>query len=77
MNNIIRQHLLNSISKKLSTERKSLKVSQKVFAGTIGVSERTYKRMELGETLPTIDVAVEVCSILKINLNELCNYETN
>lgn len=68
----IKEKLLTTIPPQLVKGRRGLNLSQKIMAGAIGISERTYKRLELGESLPTIETALKISELLKIDLNKLC-----
>jgi DNA-binding XRE family transcriptional regulator len=67
----IKEKLLTTIPPQLVKGRRGLNLSQKIMASAVGISERTYKRLELGESLPTIETALKISELLKIDLNKL------
>lgn len=66
------QKKLSNWKDNVKETRKSLHITQDTMANAVKVSPRTYKRIENGETVPTLDVALNISDILKKPIAELC-----
>lgn len=54
----------------ISNIRQKKKLSQENMAELLGVSERTLRRWENGESLPTLEDAVNICNYFDISIEE-------
>lgn len=59
----------------ISQMRKQLNLTQREFADTLGVSDKTISKWECGKGMPELSLLLPICEILKINLNELFSGE--
>lgn len=59
------------IGKKLRMYREAQKLSQKEFAGLIGVSNSRVSNWEQGINRPDVDMLSTICDVLKISADEL------
>lgn len=55
--------------------RKSLNLTQSNLAEHFGISDRAVSKWETGKCLPDAGIMVELCSLLKISVNELLQGE--
>lgn len=63
------------IGKFIAESRKAKGITQKEFAETLGVTDKTVSRWENGHYLPDISLFNEVCKVLDIEITELLNGE--
>ena len=61
---------LIKIGKYIAGKRKSLGMTQRQLAETLGMSDKSVSKWERGVCLPDVSVYKELCSILGISLNE-------
>lgn len=59
---------------KLKTIRKSQGLTQDEFANKLNIERSNISRYENGETLPTIETFLEICNILKIDIENIVKY---
>lgn len=55
--------------------RKEQGMTQAVLAGKLGISDRAVSKWETGKSLPDSGIMLELCALLKINVNELLSGE--
>ncbi len=55
--------------------RKQQNLTQREFAETLGISNKTVSKWECGNGMPELSLMMPICEILKINLNELFSGE--
>ena len=66
---------LDKIGKFISDCRKEAKLTQEQLAEKLYITDRAVSKWERGLSLPDVDKMLELCNILKINVNELLNGE--
>lgn len=59
----------------IATCRKEQGMTQAVLAEKLGISDRAVSKWETGKSLPDSGIMLELCEILKINVNELLSGE--
>ena len=63
------------IGKFIADCRKEAGMTQAVLAEKLGISDRAVSKWETGRALPDAGIMLEVCNLLKINVNELLSGE--
>ena len=63
------------IGKFIASCRKELGMTQAVLAEKLGISDRAVSKWETGKSLPDSGIMLELCELLKININELLSGE--
>ncbi|MBQ3865095.1 MAG: helix-turn-helix domain-containing protein [Clostridia bacterium] len=63
------------IGKFIAACRKEQGMTQAVLAEKLGISDRAVSKWETGKSLPDSGIMLELCSLLKINVNELLSGE--
>ena len=63
--------VINELTDKLKEFRASKKLSQKEVAYKAEMEEQNYRRIELGNTNPTIKSLVKICNALDIEIKDL------
>jgi len=63
------------IGKFISERRKSQNLTQLQLAEKLGITDRAVSKWETGRSLPDASIMLELCSILKITVNDLLNGE--
>ena len=63
------------IGKFIASCRKEQGITQAVLAEKLGISDRAVSKWETGRSLPDSGIMLELCEILKINVNELLSGE--
>ncbi len=63
--------------KKLKTFRKSQGLTQNEFADKLGIERSNISRYENGDTLPSIEVFLEICNILNTDIENFVKYIDN
>ena len=61
---------LTKIGKYIASKRKKLGLTQKQLAEKLGMSDKSVSKWERGICLPDVSVYIQLCNILKININE-------
>ena len=64
------------IGKFIASCRKKQGMTQAVLAEKLGISDRAVSKWETGKSLPDSGIMLELCKLLKINVNELLSGET-
>lgn len=64
------------IGKFIAQCRKEQGMTQAVLAEKLGISDRAVSKWETGKSLPDSGIMLELCELLKINVNELLSGET-
>ena len=62
---------IEKISRMLITLRKQKNFNQEEMADALNVSERTVRRWESGESLPSMDDIVNICNVFNLSLEEV------
>ena len=65
----------SKIGKFIASLRKEQNMTQFELAEKMGVSNRAVSKWETGKTMPDSGIMLELCEILKINVNELLSGE--
>lgn len=65
----------NKIGKFIASCRKEQGMTQAVLAERLGISDRAVSKWETGRSLPDSGIMLELCELLKINVNELLSGE--
>ena len=65
----------NKIGKFIASCRKEQGMTQAVLAERLGISDRAVSKWETGRSLPDSGIMLELCGLLKINVNELLSGE--
>ena len=65
----------NKIGKFIASCRKEQGMTQAVLAERLGISDRAVSKWETGKSLPDSGIMLELCGLLKINVNELLSGE--
>lgn len=65
----------NRIGKFIASCRKEQGMTQAVLAERLGISDRAVSKWETGKSLPDSGIMLELCGLLKINVNELLSGE--
>ena len=63
------------IGKFIAERRKFVNLTQFELAEKLGITDRAVSRWETGKTMPDSSIMLELCSILKISVNELLSGE--
>jgi len=63
------------IGKFIASCRKEQGLTQAVLAEKLGISDRAVSKWETGKSLPDSGIMLELCELLKINVNELLSGE--
>lgn len=63
------------IGKFISTCRKEQNITQATLAEKLGISDRAVSKWENGKSMPDSGLMLELCDILRINVNELLSGE--
>ena len=63
------------IGKFIASCRKQQGMTQAVLAEKLGISDRAVSKWETGRSLPDSGIMLELCDLLKINVNELLSGE--
>ncbi len=63
------------IGKFIAACRKEQGMTQAVLAEKLGISDRAVSKWETGKSLPDSGIMLELCELLKINVNELLSGE--
>lgn len=63
------------IGKFISACRKEQGITQAVLAEKLGISDRAVSKWETGKSMPDSGIMLDLCEILKINVNELLSGE--
>ena len=63
------------IGKFIASCRKEQGMTQAVLAEKLGISDRAVSKWETGKSLPDSGIMLELCNLLKINVNELLSGE--
>ena len=63
------------IGKFIASCRKQQGMTQAVLAEKLGISDRAISKWETGNSLPDTGIMLELCELLKINVNELLSGE--
>ena len=63
------------IGKFIASCRKEAGLTQAVLAEKLGISDRAVSKWETGKSLPDSGIMLELCDLLKINVNELLSGE--
>ena len=63
------------IGKFIASCRKEQGMTQAVLAEKLGISDRAVSKWETGKSLPDSGIMLELCELLKINVNELLSGE--
>lgn len=66
---------LDKIGKFIADCRKEAKLTQEQLAEKLYITDRAVSKWERGISLPDVDKMLELCNILRINVNELLNGE--
>ena len=63
------------IGKFIASCRKEVGLTQAVLAEKLGLSDRAVSKWETGKSMPDSGIMLELCDLLKINVNELLSGE--
>lgn len=63
------------IGKFIASCRKQQSMTQAVLAEKFGISDRAVSKWETGKSMPDSGIMLELCELLKINVNELLSGE--
>ena len=63
------------IGKFIASCRKEQGMTQAVLAEKLGISDRAVSKWETGKSMPDSGIMLELCELLKINVNELLSGE--
>ncbi len=63
------------IGKFIASCRKEQGITQAVLAEKLGISDRAVSKWETGKSMPDSGIMLELCGLLKINVNELLSGE--
>ena len=63
------------IGKFIASCRKEQGMTRAALAGKLGISDRAVSKWETGKSLPDSGIMLELCDLLKINVNELLSGE--
>ena len=63
------------IGKFIAAERKEQGMTQASLAEKLGISDRAVSKWETGKSMPDSGIMLELCDLLKINVNELLSGE--
>lgn len=63
------------IGKFIASCRKDQGMTQAVLAEKLGISDRAVSKWETGKSMPDAGIMLELCDLLKINVNELLSGE--
>ena len=63
------------IGKFIASCRKEQNMTQAVLAEKLGISDRAVSKWETGKSMPDSSIMLELCKLLKINVNELLSGE--
>ena len=65
----------SKIGKFISERRKSVNLTQMQLAEKLNITDRAISKWETGKALPDSSIMLELCEILKINVNDLLSGE--
>lgn len=68
-------HFLNDFSALMRLKRDKLNISQFELACQLGISLRTYQRIECGESEPSLSQVYKLANILKFDVSEIFHSE--
>ena len=68
---------LIKIGKYIAEKRKALGLTQKQLAEKLNMSDKSVSKWERGICLPDVSIYMELCSILRISINEFLAGEEN
>lgn len=63
------------IGKFIASCRKEQGMTQAILAEKLGISDRAVSKWETGKSMPDSGIMLELCDLLKINVNELLSGE--
>lgn len=63
------------IGKFIASCRKEQGMTQAVLAEKLGISDRAVSKWETGKSMPDSGIMLDLCELLKINVNELLSGE--
>ena len=63
------------IGKFISSKRKEVGLTQMQLAEKLNITDRAVSKWETGRSLPDASIMLELCSILKITVNDLLSGE--
>ena len=63
------------IGKFIASCRKEQGMTQAVLAEKLGISDRAISKWETGKSMPDSGIMLDLCELLKINVNELLSGE--
>lgn len=63
------------IGKFIASCRKEQSMTQAALAEKLGISDRAVSKWETGKSMPDSEIMLELCQLLKINVNELLSGE--
>lgn len=63
------------IGKFIANRRKDINLTQMQLAEKLGITDRAISKWETGKSLPDASIMLELCSILKITVNDLLSGE--
>ncbi len=63
------------IGKFIASCRKEQGMTQAVLAEMLGISDRAISKWETGKSMPDSGIMLDLCELLKINVNELLSGE--
>ena len=61
----------NKIGQFIAARRKAVRLTQAELAEQLGITDRAVSKWETGRTMPDTALMLELCIILKINVNDL------
>ncbi len=64
---------VQSFGEFVKTKRLLLRLSQREVASEAGINQAYLSRVENGEREPTITVALKLCDVLKLNINDFAS----
>ncbi|MBR4073581.1 MAG: helix-turn-helix transcriptional regulator, partial [Clostridia bacterium] len=63
------------IGKFISSQRRSINLTQAALAEKLGITDRAVSKWERGKGLPDVSIMIDLCEILGITVNELLSGE--
>ena len=63
------------IGRFIAQRRKMEKLTQMQLAEQLGITDRAVSKWETGKSMPDASIMLELCSILKISVNDLLHGE--
>lgn len=70
MRDIDKNALLRDFGKWIKNEREHLGLSQTEVGSLIGLHQTYYSRIESGERVVDLDVAIKICKVLRLDLSD-------